>query len=73
MHNSASSPRCNTNGLGDYVSGQGQCDGRQRYSSDVYAGLSRLGGELCIDRNKYCITLIRLTPSRSEVPTICKE
>ena len=45
MHNSISSPRCNTNGYGDSVSGQGQGEGRARFSSDVYAGLSRLVGE----------------------------
>ncbi|KAI6657278.1 Eukaryotic translation initiation factor 2-alpha kinase 4 [Oopsacas minuta] len=44
MHGNTSSPRAYTNGYGDSAS-SGQCDGRSRFSSDVYSGLSRLVGD----------------------------
>ena len=46
MKSNPASPKSSNGGYGDSVSGSGQCDGRSRYSSDVYAGLSRLVGEL---------------------------
>ena len=45
MKSKPSSPKSSNSGYGDSVSGSGQCDGRSRFSSDVYAGLSRLGGK----------------------------
>ena len=45
MKTNPSNPKSCNSGCGESVSGSGQCDGRSRYSSDVYAGLSRLVGE----------------------------